>query len=101
MIVTMKVLLGALAATILLLSTAAAVGTSSAASVSVVRVPHGGIQPQATVDARGTLHLLYFADEPGGGNLFYVRSHDYGRTFSAPVRVNSQDGSATATGTIR
>src|SRR3954453_11940974 len=78
-----------------------AVAPDAAPLVTLVRVPHGGIQPQVAVDGRGILHLLYFAGEPRGGNLFYVRSTDYGQTFSTPIRVNSQDGSAIATGTIR
>jgi hypothetical protein len=65
------------------------------------RVPNGGIQPEAGLDSRGVLHLLYFAGEPAGGDLFYVRSTDLGATFSTPIRVNSQPGSAIATGTIR
>ena len=69
--------------------------------VTLVRVPHDGIQPEVAVDARGVLHLLYFAGEPHAGNLFYVRSTDFGATFSNPVRVNSESGSAIATGTIR
>jgi hypothetical protein len=73
-----------------------------AAAVSLVRVPHGGIQPEAVVDARGVLHLLYFfGSDARAGDLFYVRSTDEGTTFSAPVRVNSQEHSAIATGTIR
>ena len=47
------------------------------------------------------MHVLYFAGEPQAGDLFYVQSKDYGQTFSAPVRVNSQPGSAIAIGTIR
>jgi hypothetical protein len=70
-------------------------------TVRLVRVPNNGIQPEATFDARGVLHVLYFSGEPSSGNLFYVRSSDGGSTFSTPVRVNSQDGSAVATGTIR
>jgi hypothetical protein len=77
------------------------VAPDAPALVTLLRVPHGGIQPQAAVDSRGVLHLLYFAGEPRGGNLFYVRSPDYGQTFSAPIRVNSQNGSAIAIGTIR
>ena len=69
--------------------------------VTLLRVPNGGIQPEAVVDNHGTLHLLYFSGEPRAGNLFYVRSADNGVTFSKPVRVNSQEGSAIATGTIR
>jgi hypothetical protein len=82
-------------------SGAIAVAPDARAAVTVVRVPHAGIQPQVVVDSRGVLHLLYFAGNPQAGNLFYVRSADYGQTFSAPIRVNSQDGSAIATGTIR
>jgi len=72
------------------------------ATINLVRVPHGGIQPEAVVDARGVLHLLYFTGtDARAGDLFYVRSTDEGATFSAPVRVNSQERSAIATGTIR
>ena len=45
--------------------------------------------------------MIYYAGDPGGGDLFYVRSADGGRVFSKPVRVNSQAGSAIAAGTIR
>jgi hypothetical protein len=72
-----------------------------AATVITHRVPNGGIQPEAVIDSGGVLHLLYFAGEPAGGDLFYVRSTDLGATFSTAVRVNSQPGSAIATGTIR
>lgn len=73
----------------------------SSDAIRLVRVPEGGIQPQAAVDSRGVLHLLYFAGEPGSGNLLYARSTDGGSTFSGAVRVNSGEGSAIATGTIR
>lgn len=69
--------------------------------VALIRVPHSGIQPEATLDSHGILHLIYFTGEPMGGDLYYVRSRDYGQTFSTPVRINSQPGSAIATGTIR
>ena len=74
---------------------------TKAVGVTLLRVPNDGIQPEAVVDNHGTLHLLYFSGEPRAGNLFYVRSTDNGSIFSKPVRVNSQDGSAIATGTIR
>jgi hypothetical protein len=80
---------------------ASSVATTDGAGVTLLRVPHNGIQPEVAVDGRGVLHLVYFAGEPGAGNLFYVRSTDYGTTFTTPIRVNSQDGSAIATGTIR
>jgi hypothetical protein len=88
-------------AVMLLVSLSASAPTHSARSVHLVRVPHDGIQPEAVLDAGGTLHLLYFAGEASAGDLFYVRSTDYGSTFTVPVRVNSQPGSAIATGTIR
>jgi hypothetical protein len=91
-----------LAAAVLLSCLAAAsIARSEDAAVVLMRVPNHGIQPEAVVDARGVLHLLYFAGSPGAGDLFYVRSKDYGQTFSRPLRVNSQAGSAIATGTIR
>lgn len=70
------------------------------AEISVIRVPHGGIQPQAVMDG-AILHLLYFSGDPKVGDLFYVRSADFGATWSAPLRVNSEPGSALAIGTIR
>ena len=69
--------------------------------VALVRVPNGGIQPQAVVGPGGILHVLYFAGDPKAGDLFYVKSPDYGSTWSAPLRVNSTPGSAIALGTIR
>jgi hypothetical protein len=71
------------------------------ADISLVRTPNGGIQPQAVLDRAGTLHLLYYTGEAAHGNLFYVKSSDAGRTWSPPLRVNSQAGTAIAAGTIR
>jgi hypothetical protein len=76
-------------------------GGSVGATVVTRRVPNGGIQPEVAVDSAGVLHLLYFAGDPAGGDLFYVHSADLGATFSTPARVNTQPGSAIATGTIR
>lgn len=69
-------------------------------SVNLVRVPDGGIQPQIVVDG-GTVRMIYFKGNPAHGDIYYVRSADWGATFSAPIRVNSQPDSAIATGTIR
>ena len=69
-------------------------------SVSVIRVPNGGIQPQAMMED-GTLHLVYFSGDPKAGDLFYVKSPDYGASWSVPVRVNNEQGTAIAIGTIR
>jgi hypothetical protein len=67
--------------------------------VSLIRVPNGGIQPQVEVQ-NGIVHVVYFTGEPEHGDLFYVRSRDYGHTFSTPIRVNSPH-SAIAVGAIR
>src|SRR5262247_401884 len=69
--------------------------------VNVIRAPNGGLQPQAVTDASGALHLVYFAGEPGAGDVFYVRRERGKEDFSSPILVNSQPGSAIATGTIR
>lgn len=74
---------------------------TAAAEVNFLRVPDGGIQPQALTDPMGAVHLLYFKGEPSGGDLFYVRRSRGESTFSRPIRVNSQPASAIATGTIR
>jgi hypothetical protein len=71
------------------------------AKVALIRVPNGGIQPRVAVDSAGTVHMVYYTGDPSHGNLYYVRSHDGGATFSAPLRVNSTPGSAVATGNIR
>lgn len=70
-------------------------------AVTTMRVPDNGIQPQVATDSRGTVHLIYYKGEPGAGDIFYVRSTDGGATWSRPLRVNSQRGSAIATGNIR
>src|SRR5262245_57602313 len=79
------------------------VGTAQGAEkkINVVRTPDHGIQPQAVVDAAGTLHLIYFKGEPGKGDLFYVHRKRGKHGFSGPIRVNSDASSAIATGTIR
>jgi hypothetical protein len=75
--------------------------SSQTPAVRVVRVPNGGIQPQVTTGGDGTAHVVYFDGDAIHGNLFYVRSKDGGITFSKPLPVNSQDGSAIAAGNIR
>lgn len=73
----------------------------AANQVRVIRAPNSGLQPQALLDERGTLHLIYLAGEPGASDVFYVRRAKGREEFSTPLRVNSQPGSAIATGTIR
>jgi len=53
------------------------------------------------MDAEGTLHLIYYAGDRGKGDLFYVKSSNGGATWSRPLRVNSEAGTAMSIGTIR
>jgi hypothetical protein len=81
--------------------TALAAVVLSVPSVTVIQTPNSGIQPQAAVDARGTIHLLYFTGKPDEGNLEYVQSKDHGDTWTNPQKVNSAGNTAVAIGTIR
>ena len=72
-----------------------------APAVDVRRIPNNGFQPDLAVGRDGAIHLVYYGGDSMAGDVFYVRSKDGGVTFSAPVRVNSQPGSAIARGTIR
>jgi hypothetical protein len=72
-----------------------------AARVSILNTPNRGIQPQAAVNAEGTLHLIYFKGDAGAGDIFYVRREPGKEGFSKAMRVNSRPGSAIAVGTIR
>jgi hypothetical protein len=74
---------------------------SAGPQIQVMRVPGGGIQPDVAVDRAGLMHVVYLAGVPAAADVFHARSPDGGKTFTPPVRVNSQDGSAIATGTIR
>jgi hypothetical protein len=75
--------------------------SQSTLSIKAVRVPNGGIQPQAVADLTGRIHLLYYSGDPGYGDLYYTISDDEGQTWSRPLRVNSRVGTAVALGTIR
>jgi len=86
--------------TLLTLSDALSIHAESG-TVTLLRVPQGGIQPQAVMDERGALHLIYFTGDPAAGDVFYVRREPGQTGFSSPLRVNSQPGSAIATGTVR
>src|SRR2546423_8964286 len=47
--------------------------------VALVRTPEKGVQPQAVMDGKGVLHLIYFRGEPGNGDVFYVHSNNGGK----------------------
>lgn len=96
---------GRLPTAFVLLATALATGVTvvggAGEKIAVIRTPNGGIEPQAAVDERGTLHLIYFTGDPNGGDLYYVRREAGATDFSKPVRVNSRRGSALAVGSVR
>ena len=75
--------------------------TSPAVHVRAMRAPNDGIQPQAVVDADGTVHLIYFKGQPRAGNVYYVKSTAAAVSFSKPLQVNSHPNSAVAIGTVR
>jgi hypothetical protein len=76
-------------------------GASASAQVTLLKTPDRGIQPQVVVDGKGGVHLLYFKGDAKGGDLYYARRDSGKQDFAAAIKVNSQPGSAVATGTIR
>ena len=62
---------------------------SAAERVRVVRTPNNGAVPDAEIDQNGTVHVAFVA----GQDAFYVTSVDSGKTFNAPVRINSEASS--------
>ncbi|HLK55266.1 MAG TPA: hypothetical protein VKU00_01800 [Chthonomonadaceae bacterium] len=69
--------------------------------VTLLKTPDGGIQPQAAMDSKGVVHLIFFKGDPQAGDLYYTRMSPGERGFRPTLRVNSQPGSAIAIGTIR
>lgn len=61
-------------------------------AVTILQVPNGGVTPDAEVGADGALHVAYVT----GSDVYYAVSTDGGRSFGAPVRVNSEPNSAQA-----
>ena len=72
-----------------------------APQVATLRIPNAGVQPQAAIDAQGTLHLIYLTGPADKADIQYVASTDGGENLTEPIRVNSQPGSAIAIGTVR
>lgn len=74
-----------------------------AAPVILLRLPDGGIQPQAAVDSRGIVHVVFFKGKPEAGDLYYYRypANSGPESATQPIRVNSRPETAMATGTIR
>ena len=73
---------------------------AKAPAVTFEKTPHGGIQPQAVVDASGKVHLLYYKGQPREGDLFYASRAKGQKGFSVPLKVNSIANSACCIGSI-
>ncbi len=73
----------------------------SAVDVRPERVPEGGLQPDALVDAQGRVHLIYLSGDPKAADIHCV-SRESGRgEWSRPQTVNSEAGAAVALGSVR
>jgi hypothetical protein len=68
----------------------ACVQAVAAPEVRVVEIPGGGGVPDAETGADGTIHLVWVKAD----DVWYAKSADDGRTFSEPLRVNSEPGTA-------
>jgi len=66
--------------------------------VRSARLPEGGCQPRLQVHPEQGLVVLFFRGEGERGDLYLTRSPDEALTFSAPVRVNSTEGTVLAPG---
>lgn len=73
----------------------------SAATVEVVRLPAGTLQPVAVTDSEGTVHWVWLQGEPAACDVFYQRWPGGVPPSTPPLRVNSRPGSAIAIGTVR
>lgn len=71
--------------------------------VSLWQLPQGAVQPQAAVDGKGIVHVLYFkqGNSEGAGNLYYTRLAPGETRPSEPIRVNSEPDTAGCIGTVR
>ncbi len=59
---------------------------STLPDVRIVHLPEEALVPDVAMDAGGVLHMVYGL----GDDAWYVRSADNGRTFSPPVKVNTE-----------
>lgn len=68
-----------------------------AAKVIPISTPDGGAVPDAEVDDQGAIHLAYVRGE----DAFYRRSTDDGKSWSEPLRINSDAGTVHPANTFR
>ncbi len=78
-----------------------AASTPTIPQITLLRTPHGGIQPQTELDRDGVLHMIYFKGDASAGDIEYVERQPGAQDFSRPIRVNSEPRSAVAIGTVR
>jgi hypothetical protein len=55
------------------------------ATMKIIRAPSGSLVPDAVVDDRGTLHVVYGLNH----TAYYLQSTNNGLTFTSPVKANS------------
>ncbi len=58
-----------------------AAGKDTQGCIRTYRIPSGGIQPQAALDASGTLHLVYYNGDAHHGDLFLCSLQRWRRQF--------------------
>ena len=68
--------------------------SSGGAAVTAIRTPEGGLAPEVLLDKQGVLHMVYGRDSDG----YYVQSHDGGKTFTTPVKLNQRPDIVTVGG---
>jgi len=83
------------------LGSALALRGSGVEGVAVLKTPDRGLQPQAVVDRKGVIHMVFLAGDPAASAVYYVRKSPRAEGFSPPIRVNSVRGAAIAVGTVR
>jgi hypothetical protein len=74
---------------------------ASPPNVEVLRLPDHGMQPRIALADDGSIHLTYLTGHPQSSDVQYQRRPAEAPAFSAPVRVNSESGSAIASGAVR
>jgi hypothetical protein len=77
-----------LACALLLTLIARGASVFGAPSVTVVKTPGDGAVPDAETAKDGSIHVAYVSGE----DVFYVVSTNAGKSFSTPVRINSEPG---------
>src|SRR5712691_2799821 len=66
----------------------------ASAAVTVEKLPEAGLQPQTVTAPDGTVHLVYLVGDPKAAEIHYRWRRADESKWSAPLRVNSQPGSA-------